>query len=208
MVEGRTFFTGDSKLAVNNIPADAVDEVEALDNYSEVSFLKGLNDSDQMALNIKLKEGKKEFVFGDIEAGGGVKERFLFHPTLFYYSPKTAINVIGDINNIGKKSFTMKDYINFEGGYAAMLDGSTSFGNIYNSDFAQFLNQKEFTYQKNDFGAGSISQQLGTGFRLEAFSIVNKGKTDTRVTNNISYLTDDAVDENRETEPVTRFSLP
>lgn len=199
MVEGKTFFTGDSKLAVNNIPADAVDEVEALDNYSEVSFLKGLNDSDQMALNIKLKEGKKEFVFGDIEAGGGVKERFLFHPTLFYYSPKTAINVIGDINNIGKKSFTMKDYINFEGGYAAMLDGSTSFGNIYNSDFAQFLNQKEFTYQKNDFGAGSISQQLGTGFRLEAFSIVNKGKTDTRVTNNISYLTDDAVDENRET---------
>ncbi|MGO3813083.1 carboxypeptidase-like regulatory domain-containing protein [Mesonia sp.] len=199
MVEGKTFFTGDSKLAVNNIPADAVDEVEALDNYSEVSFLKGLNDSDQMALNIKLKEGKKEFVFGDIEVGGGVKERFLFHPTLFYYSPKTAVNVIGDVNNIGKKSFTIQDYINFEGGYAAMMDGSTSFGNIYNSDFAQFLNQKDFTYQKNDFGAGSISQQLSNALRLEAFSIVNKGKTDTRVTNNITYLTDDAVDENRET---------
>ena len=59
MVEGKTFFTGDTKLGVNNIPADAVEEVEALDNYSEVGFLKGLEDSDRMALNIKLKEGKK-----------------------------------------------------------------------------------------------------------------------------------------------------
>lgn len=42
MVEGKTFFTGDTKLGVNNIPADAVAEVQALDNYSEVAFLKGL----------------------------------------------------------------------------------------------------------------------------------------------------------------------
>ena len=77
MVEGKTFFTGDTKLGVNNIPADAVDEVEALDNYNEVGFLKGLSDSDQMALNIKLKEGKKKFLFGDLEAGGGIKDRYL-----------------------------------------------------------------------------------------------------------------------------------
>ncbi|WP_233357623.1 TonB-dependent receptor [Haloflavibacter putidus] len=199
MVEGKTFFTGDTKLGVNNIPADAVEEVEALDNYNEVSFLKGLSDSDQMALNIKLKEGKKEFVFGDIEAGGGIKERFLFHPTLFYYSPKTAINVIGDFNNIGKKSFTLKDYIDFEGGYAAMMDGSTSFGDIYNSDFASFLGQEDFIYQKNDFGAGSLSQQISPDLRLEAFSIVNKGKTRTRTTKEIAYVTQDNLDEFRET---------
>ncbi len=199
MVEGKTFFTGDTKLGVNNIPADAVEEVEALDNYNEVSFLKGLSDSDQMALNIKLKEGKKEFVFGDIEVGGGIKERFLFHPTLFYYSPKTAINVIGDFNNIGKKSFTLKDYIDFEGGYAAMMDGSTSFGDIYNSDFASFLGQEDFIYQKNDFGAGSLSQQISPDLRLEAFSIVNKGKTRTRTTKEIAYVTQDNLDESRET---------
>lgn len=199
MVEGKTFFTGDTKLAVNNIPADAVDEIVVLDNYSEVAFLKGLIDSDQMALNIILKEDKKEFVFGDLEAGGGVEERFLLHPTLFYYGPKTAINVIGDINNIGKKSFTLNDYINFEGGFTSLLDGSTSFADLYNSDFAQFLNQENFVYQKNDFGAGSISQQLSRTVRLEAFSIVNKGKTDTQNINTINYLTNDAVDENRKT---------
>lgn len=122
MVEDKTFFTGDSKLAVNNIPAEVIDEIEILDNYNEVSFLKGLTESNQMALNIKLKEGKKEFIFGDLEAGAGIEDRFLLHPTLFYYSPKTAVNMIVDINNIGEKSFTLNDYINFEGGFASLLE--------------------------------------------------------------------------------------
>lgn len=199
MVEGKTFFTGDTKLAVNNIPADVVDEIEALDNYSEIAFLKGLSDSNQMALNIKLKADKKEFAFGDIETGIGIEDRFLLHPTLFYYSPKTAINVVSDLNNIGKKSFTMRDYINFEGGFSSLLDGSTSFADVYNSDFVQFLNQKDLVFQKNDFGAGSISKQLSRTLRLEAFSIVNKGKTDTRNNNINNYLTDDGITEHRET---------
>src|SRR5690606_14735057 len=94
MVEGKTFFTGDPKLGVNNIPADVVEEVEALDNYSEIAFLKGLSDTDQMALNIKPKEGKKNFVFVDLEAGAGVEERYVVDPTLFYYSHQSAVNVI------------------------------------------------------------------------------------------------------------------
>lgn len=209
MVEGKTFFTGDTKLGVNNIPADAVDEVEALDNYNEVSFLKGLDDSDRMALNIKLKAGKKKFLFGDLEAGGGIEKRYVIHPTLFFYSPKTAINAIIDINNIGEKSFTIQDYIDFEGGFASMLDGSTSFGDVYNSDFAQFLNQENFIYQKNDFGAGSVSQQINSKLRLEAFSIVNKGRTQTLTDNNLIYLSEENLNEFRETsqEKALWFSL-
>lgn len=197
MVEGKTFFTGDAKLAVNNIPADAVDEIVALDNYSEIAFLKGLNNSNKMALNIKLNKDKKKFAFGDLESGGGVKERFLIHPTLFYYHPKTAVNVIGDINNVGKKSFTLKDYINFEGGFVSLLEESTSFADLYNSEFMQFLNQKDFTFQKNDFAAGSVSQQFSPLLRLEAFSILNNGITDVKNVSSINYLTDGSLDETR-----------
>lgn len=199
MVEGKTFFTGDTKLGVNNIPADAVEEVVALDNYSEVAFLKGLDDSDKMALNIKLKEGKKKFMFGDLEAGAGIEERYLLHPTLFYYSPKTAINVIGDFNNIGEKSFTMQDYINFEGGYASLMEGSNSFANIYNSDFARFLGQRDFIYSRNEFGAGSLSQEISPSLHLDAYSIGSGGKVETRTTNDITYLTQAGLDEFRAT---------
>ncbi|QSS97345.1 TonB-dependent receptor [Psychroflexus sp. ALD_RP9] len=198
MVDGKTFFTGDEKLGVNNIPADAVDEVEALDNYNEVAFLKGLEDSDKMALNIKLKDGKKKFVFGDVEVGGGVEDRFLFYPKLFYYSPKTAINVIGDVNNIGQKSFTVQDYLDFEGGFGLALEDPSTYFSLYRDDFAQFLQEDEFTYSKNDFGAASLSQELGGHFSLDAYSIFNKGKLETLTKQNLTYQANNQADEFRE----------
>ena len=73
LVDDKDFFGGNTKLGVENIPADAVDEVEVIDNFTEIGFLKGLNDSDKMALNIKLKEGKKKFMFGDT-----VRDFFVF----------------------------------------------------------------------------------------------------------------------------------
>ncbi|WP_276165596.1 TonB-dependent receptor [Zobellia alginiliquefaciens] len=118
MVEGKDFFDGDSKLAVENIPANALSKVEVLRNFNEVSQMKGLtNDDDNVALNIRLKEGKKNFWFGEITAGYGPDDRYLAHPKLFYYSPKYSINIITDLNNIGEVPFTRNDYRNFTGGF-------------------------------------------------------------------------------------------
>lgn len=118
MVEGKDFFDGDSKLAVENIPANALSKVEVLKNYNEVSQMKGLtNDDDNVALNIKLKEGKKNFWFGEISGAYGLDDRYLAHPKLFYYSPKYSLNFITDLNNIGEIPFTRNDYRNFTGGF-------------------------------------------------------------------------------------------
>ncbi|MEP2239752.1 MAG: TonB-dependent receptor [Maribacter sp.] len=118
MVEGKDFFDGDTKLAVENIPANALGKVEVLRNFNEISQMKGLtNDDDNVALNIKLKEGKKNFWFGEITAGYGPDDRYLAHPKLFYYSPKYSINIITDLNNIGEVPFTRSDYRNFTGGF-------------------------------------------------------------------------------------------
>ena len=117
MVEGKDFFDGDTKLAVENIPANALSKVEVLRNFNEVSQMKGLTNDDNVALNIKLKEGKKNFWFGELTAGYGPDDRYLAHPKLFYYSPKYSINIITDLNNIGEVPFTRNDYRNFTGGF-------------------------------------------------------------------------------------------
>ena len=76
MVEGKDFFDGDTKLGVKNIPADAIDKIQVLRNYSEVGALKGVeNNQDNLAMNIKLKSGKKNFWFGDVTAGVGVAQK-------------------------------------------------------------------------------------------------------------------------------------
>lgn len=179
LVEDKTFFTGNSKLAVNNIPADAVDKLEILDNYNDVAMLKGLQDSEAMAMNIRLKEDKKKFVFGDIEAGAGYKDRYVLHPNIFYYSPKTNVNFIGDLNNQGVKSFTFSDYLEFEGGFGKLINDTNSYFNLFNGDFAQYLNNNDFTANTNQFGALNIRQSLSEVTDISGYVITSNSKTKT-----------------------------
>ena len=45
MVDGKEFFSGDTKLATENIPSNAVDKIQVLRNYGDVNQLKGVQNS-------------------------------------------------------------------------------------------------------------------------------------------------------------------
>ena len=191
LVEDKTFFTGNSKLAVNNIPADAVDQVQVLDNYNKIGFLKGLQDSDEVALNIKLKKDKKKFAFGDMEVGGGIKDRYLVHPNLFYYSPKTNLNLIGDLNNVGIKSFTLTDYLEFNGGFGKLIGDIGAYLSLSNDDFSQFLANADFKANTNRFGALNIRQSVTSKTDINSYAIANGSTTETETNNLNTYINSD-----------------
>ncbi|MGC6480306.1 MAG: carboxypeptidase-like regulatory domain-containing protein [Flavobacteriaceae bacterium] len=103
MVEGDTFFDGSPSLATNNIPADALEEVEVYRNYAEVEQLAQVtNNQDNIAMNIKLKENKKNFWFGELGGGIDVQEKYRVDPALFYYSPSHSINALANLNDTGQ----------------------------------------------------------------------------------------------------------
>ena len=181
LVENKKFFGGGSKLAVDNIPADAVDQIEVLDNYNEVAFLKNVFDSNEMAMNVKLKEDKKNFAFGDIEAGMGNRELYRTHSNLFYYSPKTSLNIIGNLNNTREKVFTYEQYFNFKGGLNSVFNqGNTSF-NGSNDDFSQFLESADVVESRRQFGAVNISQEVNNKLNISAYGIFSKTNEETFV---------------------------
>ncbi len=190
MIEGKTFFTGDTKLGVNNIPADAVADVQVINNYSELSFMKDINGTEQTALNIKLKKNKKEFIFGDIDAGAGVTSRYIIHPAIFYYSPKVSINIIGDVNNTGIRSFTFNDYINFEGGFTRLFDNPNANINLAGGDFAKSLLNNDYIYRKDLFGGLNIVYELTPKLKMNLYSINNASSTENESINTNNYLID------------------
>lgn len=180
MVEGEDFFDGDSKLASKNIPANALDKVEVLRNYSEVSQLKGVtNNQDNIALNIKLKEGKKKFWFGEITAGGGADERYVVHPKLFYYSPKYSVSVLTDLNNVGELPFTSRDYWNFTGGFrgGTQQNTGTSFTTSGGGLGLSLLQNNRAKEINTKFGAVNFSYKPSNSWRLSGFGIYSYSNT-------------------------------
>lgn len=173
LVEGKSFFGGGSKLAVENIPADALDKIEVIDHFNEVGFMKQVSDSEDLAMNVKLKENKKKFVFGDVEAGVEVANDNgynLAHAGLFYYAPKTNVSFIGDINNIGKSTFTFEDLMRFQGGVSSFLSGRKSFTNLY----SYTNNNTDVVENKSQFGALNFSFDASSKLVISGFGIFSK----------------------------------
>jgi len=183
MVEGKEFFDGDSKLATKNIPSNAVDKVQVLKNYAEVGQLSGVtNNQDNIAINIKLKEGKTNFWFGDITAGAGDSPNnglYLFQPKLFYYSPKYSINIIGDLNNLGEVAFTRRDYFNFSGGFRGPSRSSGTNINLGNNNLGFLTAQNGRAKDiKTKFGAANFSWSPNKALDLSGFAIIANTKTE------------------------------
>ncbi|QMU65173.1 MAG: carboxypeptidase-like regulatory domain-containing protein [Flavobacteriaceae bacterium] len=174
LVDGKKFFNGGTKLAVENIPADAVGNVEVIDNYNEVAFLKNVSDSEEMAMNIQLKEDKKRFVFGDVEAGRGNRDFYKTNANLFYYSPKTNVNFIGNSNNIGEKTFTFKDYLSFSGGINAVFSGNFNF---QSGNFSQFLETVDLLRSEQKFGALNITKTATSKLDVSGYAIFSNTNT-------------------------------
>ena len=193
LVEGKSFFGGGSKLAVENIPADALDKIEVIDHFYEVGFMKQVSDSDDLAMNVKLKADKKKFVFGDVEAGaevGNVNNGFyLAHAALFYYSPKTNLSFIGDANNIGKRTFTFDDLLRFGGGMSSFLSGRKSFTNLYS--FA--TDNNEVVQNKSQFAALNFSHDFSNKLEISGFSILSKVLTSSQIESKNEYLQNSAI---------------
>ena len=209
MVEGKDFFDGDTKLATKNIPADALDKIQVLRNYNEVSNLKGLeNNEESIALNIKLKEGKKNFWFGDMTAGIGVgmeDTRYIVNPKLFFYSPKYSLNVIGNVNNIGELPLTAQDYFKFTGGFKNMMRKGGSSFNVASNDLGIMgLRNNQAANIESTFGAANFSYNPSKAWTLSGFGILLGNKTEietTTISNRIDNLPDGSsqtITENRE----------
>lgn len=180
MVNGKDFFDGDTKMATKNIPASAIDKIEFLRNYNEVTPMRGVgDDTDNVAMNIKLKKGKENFWFGELAGGLGLEERYLVHPKLFYYSPKKSVNILLDANNIGAVPFTMQDYFRFTGGMRGINRGGGTTLQISSNDLGFSMTRNNRAQEiDTKFGAFNFSYNPIKTWTLSGFSILNDTKTD------------------------------
>jgi hypothetical protein len=104
MVEGDDFFEKGYKILTKNMPAYPIDKVELYQNYSNNKHLKGIENSDRVALNLKLKEDAKRIWFGNIFSGYGFSSdgnRYELRNNLMNFGKKNKFYFITNFNNIG-----------------------------------------------------------------------------------------------------------
>ena len=195
MVNGKDFFDGDTKIATKNIPSNAVDKIQVLRNYAEVGQLSSVrNNQDNVAINIKLKEGKESFWFGNVTAGTGSapdETLYLAQPKLFYYSPKYSINFIADLNNIGEVALSRRDIRGFGGGFNAPSRNSGTSINLGDNSLNFLTNQGNARKIENKLATANFSYSPNKALDLSGFLIFNNSKILSREVNFVQYSNPD-----------------
>lgn len=69
-LDGDNLFGYNYSLGTKNINIDMVEQVQAIENYSENPLLKGIENGDRVSLNLKLKKGKTDYS-GNVDFGLG-----------------------------------------------------------------------------------------------------------------------------------------
>lgn len=107
MVDGKRFFEGDPKVALNNLPAEVVQKVQVLDRESETSRLSGFSDgNEETVINLTIQPGKKKGLFGTAYIGGGTDKRYEGNITLSRFADDNQFTILGSFNNTNNAGFS------------------------------------------------------------------------------------------------------
>ena len=104
MIEGDDFFSRGYKILTKNMPAHPVDQIELLQNYSNNRLLKGVEESNRVALNLKLNENAKRVWFGNLMLGYDPifgDNRYHSKANLMNFGKKNKYYFLSNLNNTG-----------------------------------------------------------------------------------------------------------
>jgi Outer membrane protein beta-barrel family len=117
LVDGKEFFGNDPKIATKNLPADAVNKVQVFDKKSDMATFSGVDDGQrQKAINLTLKDDKKNGYFGRVAAGYGSDARFNLKGNINSFAPKRQFSTILSGNNVNQQGFSLDEALQMSGG--------------------------------------------------------------------------------------------
>ena len=104
MIDGDDMFEKGYKILTKNMPVNPIDKIELYQNYSNNKLLKGIENSNKVALNLTLKEDYKRQWFGNAILGYGLisENRYDLRSNLMNFGKKTKYYFITNINNVGE----------------------------------------------------------------------------------------------------------
>ena len=166
LVDGKTFFGDDPKMATRNLPANAIDKVQVVDDKEEM--LRNGDDNINnvgKVINITLKKGVKKGWFGKMYAGAGTDDLYEAGGIANIYRDTLQFSVLGYVNNLNRPGFTFSELMQTGGmDRNSSLTGSRSLS-IWNNPGGSSISINGVSFGGSQ-NYGGIATSRGAGFNM------------------------------------------
>lgn len=110
LVDGEEFFGDDPTLVTKNIRGDMVDKVQVYDKKSDQATFTGIDDGEKTkTINIQLKEGSKNGMFGKVDAGIATEDIYQGQGMFNTFKGDQKFSAYGTVGNTGKIGLNWRD---------------------------------------------------------------------------------------------------
>lgn len=181
--------TGENyKVLSKNLSADWLEEVEILKRFTDSRLLQGIQQSDEVAINLKLKEDAKAPLFGTAEVGGGNTSKYLLKAELLSYLKKLKLFAVGEANNTGSdlQSYDLETYTNSQLEYKGFILPERIIENQLSAP--SFLKQEMFTFHKGQFFSNSMVANLSPKTSLRSITTVYNNTINFNFSDSLFYF--------------------
>ncbi len=103
MLNGKTFFKGNNRIMLDNLPYYTVDKLQFYNQRSERSQLMGKDvERPDYVMDVQLKKEYSIGYLGNVEAGGGTHERWMGRAFALRFTDNSRLSLFGNVNNLNE----------------------------------------------------------------------------------------------------------
>jgi hypothetical protein len=131
LVDGAEFFGDDPTLALRNLPAEVIQQIEVFDQQSDQALFTGFNDGNTIrTMNVVTRNGMSDGRFGRVSGSYGSEERYMGTGNINIFDGARRISVLGMSNNMNQQNFSSEDLLGVAQGAAMPGQGGGMPGGI------------------------------------------------------------------------------
>jgi hypothetical protein len=162
-VDGKDFFSGDMRIATQNLPASIIDNVQLFSKDGADRNSNVTTGETYGVINLTLKKSAKKGWIGAAYAGAGTSDRYDVGGIANRFRDTLSVSAILMMNNSNKSGFTFKSQQNYNPGGKESVNTNASLQSIVPQGSLPFFN--------NDAG---IADSRGGGFNINYAPTANR----------------------------------
>lgn len=185
MINGKPFFDKDGKIALQNLPADIIKNIQFTTTKTKEEELTGkASKSNNATINFNIDEKKNKGLISRLTLGYGSDKRYEGSGLLSYFKNDTKISILASSNNINSQGFSNDEIFDSmgRGRNSWLMQGSSIVKNGNSMYYIQGGNNKGI--QRSTTVGINYSDKFGKDADLENISLIhidNNLKTKSKV---------------------------
>ncbi|SMO71786.1 Outer membrane protein beta-barrel family protein [Chryseobacterium rhizoplanae] len=182
MINGKPFFEKNGKIALQNLPADIIKNIQFTTTKTKEEELSGkAAKSQNTTINFNIDEKKNKGLLTRLTVGYGSDKRYETSGLASYFKGDTKVSILASSNNINSQGFSRDEVFDSMGnGRNAWIMQEKSLSTVGNMTY--YNSQDEIKgIQRSTIIGLNYSDKMGGNADLDSFSLMNSdSNTETR----------------------------